>query len=104
MNDPRITARQLDSREKVQQQLDRLDTYDITELDPAGAAALGIALMMRDQLAALLPADPAELDALLARGAVWALSMRSDNARPMGLLPPVHGDATVIDADHGGVQ
>lgn len=75
----------MNSPEKVRALLDQLDDPERVaglQDDPQAAAALGFVLLARGQLAQLIPSDPEQLDALLLRGAEWALLMRSDDAEP----------------------
>lgn len=73
----------MNSRDKITAQLDALDQIDVAQLDPGEAAMLSAGLMLRGQIAAMLPAEPDQLDLLLWRGAVWALAQRSDDAEPL---------------------
>jgi hypothetical protein len=81
---PRMT-----SIEKVRAVAARID-----ELEPDNAQATAAVLAMtalRPQALALLPDDPAELDELLVKGALWALSLRSDDAAPLEVAVPGAG-------------
>jgi hypothetical protein len=73
------------SVEKVRAQLAYLD-----ELEPTDPEMIGVVLALttfRPKLVAMLPADAAELDALLLKAAVWALTLRSDGAAALTLMP-----------------
>jgi hypothetical protein len=89
------------SVEKVHQLIAELHQLDASQLDSQTQMALSAILLLRGQLVGLVPDDPDQLDALLLRGAMWALSMRSDDLPPIYLAdsPPA-----IVDADHGELQ
>jgi hypothetical protein len=83
----------VNSTEKVHAAIDRAEAVadDQTAAFEVQAAA-GMMSLARGHIARLLPEEPAELDALLSRGAEWLLSLRSDDAPEMRLLMPAPHD------------
>jgi hypothetical protein len=82
------------STEKVVAALAHLDGLDAVDLDPQASALVLALTMLRPQVIRMLPEDPAELDALLLKGAAWALALRSDDTPEAYRLEPVD----VVDA------
>jgi hypothetical protein len=73
------------STDKVRGEIARAQQLDVGD-DPSLGAMTGMLAMFEPQLLALLPDDPEQLDALLLRGAEWALSLRSDTAERFAVL------------------
>lgn len=73
------------SRQKIAAMLGMLDGLE--PADAQGAAVLLGVTMLRPQVEAMLPEDPAELDRLLLIGANWAVRLRSDDAPRFHVVP-----------------
>jgi hypothetical protein len=75
----------MNSRQKVLAMIARAEELD-AGVDPQLQLALTGLAMMRGTLVGLIPEDPAKLDEVLLQGALWALSLRSDDAAPYGVM------------------